>query len=319
MTELRRSDLVDERACGASRRAPVLEPESTTMTSTGSPIRWRAIASRQRTRSAPPSFTGMTTEIIEASRREGTGTQRARAGRARPRERSARRRVCRPRERASYGRARRCVARLLHGLHECLPREEVDVRPVENPALRVPPSAAEQREPHRPVRHVGCRQDESALIAQERAEPRESRSGPSQVLDEVAAEDDVEGAALERERHRLDVSDEHGLAHSPRFDGRLGIELDADDGDALRGELAREVARGAADVQHAPGGVDDGELEHARVAAERPLVQLHVAGAHLRRSPSSSLFGRGGITVEMTSSSCGKRVVSSVRSSCRSR
>ena len=52
------------RAVRARSALPSREPESTTTTSTSSSTRWRAIASRQRTRSAPPSFTGMTTEII---------------------------------------------------------------------------------------------------------------------------------------------------------------------------------------------------------------------------------------------------------------
>ena len=65
VAELLGRDLVDDarRAPARGRRSRRVEPESTTTTSTGSSTAWRAIPSRQRTRSAPPSLTGMTTEI----------------------------------------------------------------------------------------------------------------------------------------------------------------------------------------------------------------------------------------------------------------
>ncbi len=86
-----------------SRRS---EPESTTTTSTGSSTIWRAIASRQRTRSAPPFLTGMTTEIT-GTRRAGTGTRRARGARPRRRGRRAPRQAFRGAAPARCGRARR--------------------------------------------------------------------------------------------------------------------------------------------------------------------------------------------------------------------
>ena len=57
---------------------PSVEPESTTRISTSPAPRCRAIASRQRTRSAPPFLTGMTTEITPARRKRRTGTRTAR-------------------------------------------------------------------------------------------------------------------------------------------------------------------------------------------------------------------------------------------------
>ena len=109
VAELLGRDLVDECAAlpRALERSRPVEPESTTTTSTGSSTTWRAIASRQRTRSAPPSLTGMTTEITGARRRAGTGTRRARGARPRRRGRRAPRRRPERAAPARCGRARR--------------------------------------------------------------------------------------------------------------------------------------------------------------------------------------------------------------------
>ena len=44
----------------------------------------------------------------------------------------------------------------------------------------------------------------------------------AEVLDQVAAEDDVERARLERKLHRLDVADEHVRTHVARLGGCVG-------------------------------------------------------------------------------------------------
>jgi hypothetical protein len=45
----------------------------------------------------------------------------------------------------------------------------------------------------------------------------------AQVLDQVTAQHDVEGRFVERERHRLDVTDDHVLAHLASRLRRLGV------------------------------------------------------------------------------------------------
>src|SRR5436190_17458918 len=63
----------------ANSTLPPSEPESTTITSTSSSITWASIPSRQRARSLPPFFTGITIEITcqddmaAASRLGGAG------------------------------------------------------------------------------------------------------------------------------------------------------------------------------------------------------------------------------------------------------
>ena len=62
-----------------------------------------------------------------------------------------------------------------------------------NPAVRVAPAPAEEAEPQRPVRDVRRGEDEPSAAFQERPHAREEALRVAQVLDEVAAEHDVEG------------------------------------------------------------------------------------------------------------------------------
>ena len=159
------------------------------------------------------------------------------------------------------------VARALERLDERRAREQVRVRAVEDAALGVPPAPGQQAEPHRPVRDVRRRQDEPTVLAQQRAHPCEKRLGIAQVLDQVAAEDDVERAWLERQLHRLDVPDEDVLAHLARGLRGVGVALEADHGAAGCDERSCEVAAGAPDVEHALAAPD--EREELRVTAVR--------------------------------------------------
>ena len=77
------------RGFAARAALPSRDPESTTTTSTSSSTCWREIASRQRTRSVPPSFTGMTTEITRAPTRSvPSSARRERHGQQREEERA---------------------------------------------------------------------------------------------------------------------------------------------------------------------------------------------------------------------------------------
>ena len=166
------------------------------------------------------------------------------------------------------------IAGVLERLHERRAREEMRVRAIEDPALRVSPAAREQAQPHRPVRHVRRGQDDPPLRAQERTHPREERFRIAQVLDQVAAENDVERARLERELHRLDVPDQHVLAHLTRHRGSGRVELEADDGAAACDQRPSEISARAADVEDAL--VAPHERKQLRVAAVRVLVERDV-------------------------------------------
>src|SRR5262245_36727921 len=88
-------------------------------------------------------------------------------------------------------------ARTLDCLDKGLAGEKVDVRAVEQATIRVAPTSAEQTQPERPVRHVRCRENEPPVSREQRLDAREEALRIAKVLDEVAAENDVEGAALE--------------------------------------------------------------------------------------------------------------------------
>ena len=147
---------------------------------------------------------------------------------------------------------------------------------------------ASRPEPHRPVRDVRRGQDEPPVRAQERTHPREERLRIAQVLDQVAAENDVERARLERELHRLDVPDQHVLAHLTRDRGSDRVELEADDGAAACDQRPREISARAADVEDALAAPH--EREQLRVAAVRVLVEgdVPVLGRAVTVSPRRS-------------------------------
>ena len=62
---------------------------------------------------------------------------------------------------------------------------------------------------------------------QERPHSGEEALRVAQVLDEIAAQDDVEGAVLERQLQLLDIADDHLFADVARRCGRCRIALDA--------------------------------------------------------------------------------------------
>ena len=134
---------------------------------------------------------------------EGVG-ERRRGGRSRrgraPRSRSARR-GSRPARapRARVARVKRCVCE-----RSRMPRSVYRQRPARSES-RIAQFAMFGVE--RTTRPPGF---------EERPQAGERGHRVAEVLDDVAAEHDVEGARLERQLHRLDVADEHALADTPR-------------------------------------------------------------------------------------------------------
>src|SRR5580765_353004 len=79
------------------------------------------------------------------------------------------------------------VERLL----ERLLREEMRVRTVEDPAVRVLPAAGQQPEPHCPVGDVRGREDKSTARTEQRSNTRQEAHGITEMLDQIAAEHEV--------------------------------------------------------------------------------------------------------------------------------
>src|SRR5580765_3852754 len=261
---------------------PSVDPESTTTTSTSSSTSWAPIASRHRTRSAPPFFTGMRTEITVVSRRRRTGTREAKGAVARDRRRDVERHDP--------------VPSSLERLLERLLSKEVRVRPVEDPPVGVTPPACEESQAHRPVRHVRRREHELAARPQKWPHPGQERLRIPQMLDHGSAEHDVEGMLRKREIHRLDVTDQHLFADCARLFRCLLVVVDAHDRRATLGEPPCEVAGRAAHVEHLfrrPG-----EGEQAFVPSVRPRIErdvrraAHAAGRPLVDSNDGELVQR---------------------------
>jgi hypothetical protein len=143
------------------------------------------------------------------------------------------------------------VAGSFEAFAQRLAREEVRVVAVEDPSLRVTEASEQQAQPHAPVRHVRRAQYTPAAGSQQRPNADKERLRVAQVLYEVATEDGVEAGRLEGQLHRLDVADVHRLAEAPSVLGRPLVHLKPDDGDSPSLQVLGEVARGAADVEHA--------------------------------------------------------------------
>jgi hypothetical protein len=172
--------------------------------------------------------------------------------------------------------------------------EEAQVGAVEQAVVGVGEAAPEQRPAAGPVGDVRDADDGPPARPQERGEERERRPRVAQVLEHVAGDDGVEGRA-DGERgpaaRRLDVAGHH-LRAGPAGPGRRGgggVGLDSDDRAAARGELGREVARGAADVEHARTRrhrVDEQPVRgREAVGGDERRVR---AGAHSPQSVASS-------------------------------
>ena len=145
------------------------------------------------------------------------------------------------------------------------------MRAVEDAALGVAPATGQEPEAHRPVRDVRRRQHEPAVVAEQRTDASQEPLGRAQVLDQVAAQDDVERAFGKGELHRLHVADQHLGADLSRGLGRLLVQLDPHHRAAALDQGPRQIPARAADVEHALSRAD--EREQLRVPAVRPLVQ----------------------------------------------
>ena len=253
---------------------------------------------RQRSRSRPPSFTGMTTEITRGCcEEELVREERGAEGRDRVRDALD--------GRCADERDRRGVVELDDAVPGAV-TVSTSVFRVKRcvwvrsriAALRVPPPPAEQRKAHRPVGDVRRGQDEASAGAQQRTDrasavPGSRRCSTTSPHSTTSNDPGSNGSSSDSTSPTSDL-----LADRARLNRGGGIELHADNGGTRLDEWPREVAGRAADVEHAAGAVCEREREQAGVAALRPVVERHVA-AHGRER--STTVARDGSPVRIVS------------------
>ena len=129
-------------------------------------------------------------------------------------------------------------------LEERAPREEAQVGPVEDAAVRVVESAEQEREPDPEMGDVGDGDDDAPAPAELRAERDQGRHRIRKVLEHVAAHDRVERPV--EPGHRVgEVRHDDLVATRPRPVGLKRIALQRrDDPPALAQELGEEPVGG---------------------------------------------------------------------------
>ena len=176
------------------------------------------------------------------------------------------------------------VAGLLEEILDRGPREEAQMRVVEEARLAITELAAEERETDAAVSDVRDRGDDDAVLGDERADAAEDVIGLPQVLEDVGEEHDVELLAGELRG----VVDLLGIAHDHALGVPLG-ELGGLGGDLDSGHRAAEpvlqhlghVPRRATEFEHARRRRD--ERDDLAVGRARVVLELGVPEGVRRR------------------------------------
>ena len=175
------------------------------------------------------------------------------------------------------------------------PREEAQMRAVEDAAGRVMETAEEKAEPHGDVRDVRQREQENSVRLQEGPQGAQQDFGTRQMLQDVAGHDHVEGL-LPRPGDSFEEVAGHGLVEErSALLRRLGVELDAGQVPARRTDAPREEPGAKAEVENGEvlsAREDFLEEQHVRRARDLlPGIALRLEGCGVLQSGALCAIG----------------------------
>jgi hypothetical protein len=190
------------------------------------------------------------------------------------------------------------------------PREEAQVRAVEDAAVGVVEAARQQRQPDPQVGDVGHRDDDVAAGREEGDQPGQHARGVREVLEHVAADDDVE-VGVERRHAAIQVGHDQPLAMGGPGLGQDRVGLDGRDLPALGRETTAQQPVGRPHVEQPAAAAGGEPAENHRVAAVRIRLERVPPSFHppmIRRAGADRQDSR---QPTLTTASAGNRASSS--------